>query len=143
MTQQEAQQQFQKELFEFQRKTMFPETSMPEHFNEWVKQAMPLFSPQKLKFNVPDYEECYLKVGNSYNLFHLANILWMLAQLSPKEMNMEILDYIPFINKVLDLSTELSKIVEPEAKRIERKMETMMRIEHKTPSKKAIALGKA
>lgn len=141
MNQQEAQKQFQEELFAFQKATAFPSISLPAHFSDWVRIAMLKYSPAKLNFPVPDYEEVFNKTDNKYNLYQLANIIWMLDQQSPNDMAMAMLDYISMQKVVVEIGKDIAAIVEPEVVRIQRKINTLNSLAQ--PQGKRIPIGKA
>lgn len=141
MNQQEMQQQFKDELFEFQKATAFPSISIPENFSDWVKVAMQKYSPAKLNFPLDEYERVYYKTDNKYNIYQLANIIWMLDQQTPNDMGMEMLDYLSFQKVVIEIGKDISAIVEPEVTRIQRKISTMNSLQ--SPQGKRIPIGKA
>lgn len=141
MNQQQMQQQFKDELFEFQKATAFPSILLPAHFSDWVKTAMLKYSPAKLNFPLDEYERVYYKTDNQYNVYQLANIIWMLDQQSPSDMGMEMLDYLSFQKVVIEIGKDISAIVEPEVTRIQRKLNTMNSLQ--APQGKRIPIGKA
>lgn len=141
MNQQEMQQQFKDELFEFQKATAFPSISIPENFSDWVRTAMQRYSPAKLNFPLDEYERVYYKTDNQYNIYQLANIIWMLDQQTPNDMGMEMLDYLSFQKVVIEIGKDISAIVEPEVTRIQRKLNTMNSLQ--APQGKRIPIGKA
>lgn len=141
MNQQQMQQQFKDELFEFQKATAFPSISIPENFSDWVRTAMQRYSPAKLNFPLDEYERVYYKTDNQYNIYQLANIIWMLDQQTPNDMGMEMLDYLSFQKVVIEIGKDISAIVEPEVTRIQRKISTMNSLQ--SPQGKRIPIGKA
>lgn len=139
MNQQQAQQQFQSELFDFQKKTAYHGT-VPDNFSDWIQHVLPKYSPAKLNFPVEEYETVFYKKDGKYNLYQLANLIWMLDQQTPNDMAMVMEDYLSFVREVHRIAAEITTVVEPEVTRIQRKMQVQQKIAN--PNHKQIPIGK-